>query len=431
MQAHRFPDSLPRSTSFRITANGCELDVLHHPAGDWASLECDGPVEVEIAAQSGTDQAIVRPLSRGIESRPCGGCARFTIPAPQYLAVEIPGHPLLFLYVHAPALPAPEGPHVRRFEAGKVHEAGEIVLRDGETCWIDAGAVVRGCIFASGANNVRLGGYGVLDGAYWNGRDGRKRFAVFDRCHNVLVEDILMLGPSGWMLVLGGCDGADVRRLRQIADGYSTDGIDIVGSRNVRIAGCCLRNGDDNIAIKSFRAGNDAGGHFPWDGTVEDVRVSGCMFYNTLGGSAMEIGFETATQRIHAIRFEDNDVLAVHNFGSVFGIHNGDRAVVENVVWDDIRVEHHYDKLVDFRTLLSRWNRDEERGHIRDVVLRNIRAMQNHANAGYTISVMSGFDARHPVENVRFENFELGGRKVLHADMLDLVTRHAHGISFQ
>lgn len=44
---------------------------------------------------------------------------------------------------------------------------------------------------------------------------------------------------------------------------------------------------------------------------------------------------------------------------------------------------------------------------------------------------MSGFDAEHPVENVHIENFELGGKKVLNADMLDLVTRHAHSIEFK
>ncbi len=45
--------------------------------------------------------------------------------------------------------------------------------------------------------------------------------------------------------------------------------------------------------------------------------VSGCMFYNTHGGSAMEIGYETITDHIRNIRFEDIDVLAVHQFGSV------------------------------------------------------------------------------------------------------------------
>ena len=193
-----------------------------------------------------------------------------------------------------------------------------------------------------------------------------------------------------------------------------------------------MRNGDDNIAIKSGITTTEPDGQtHVWNGIVEDVKVSDSIFYNTLGGSAMEIGFELCTDLVRDIRFENIDVLAVHQFGSVFGIHNGDHATVENVTWENIRVEHHYDKLVDFRTLFSRWNKDTERGHIRNISLRNIQVSQNFANMGYSISVMSGFDAEHPVENVQFENFELGGKKVLNADMLDLVTRHAHSIEFK
>ena len=64
----------------------------------------------------------------------------------------------------------------------------------------------------------------------------------------------------------------------------------------------------------------------------------------------MEIGYETQTDRISDIVFQDIDVLGVHQFGSVFGIHNGDRAGGKCLM-EENSVEHHYDKLVDFRTL--------------------------------------------------------------------------------
>jgi hypothetical protein len=144
----------------------------------------------------------------------------------------------------------------------------------------------------------------------------------------------------------------------------------------------------------------------------------------------MEIGYETSTDHIRNIRFEDIDVMAVHNFGSVFGIHTGDRALVENITWQDIRVEHHYDKLVDFRIVWSRWNRDEERGTVRNIRLRDIKVSQVPPNVGYTLSVIAGFDAAHPVENVVFENFHLGGVHVKNPDQLDLVTRHASDLQF-
>lgn len=437
---HRFPDSLARSTTFQVTADGVALDVLKHSAADHASFECAGPVRIEITLPAVPGKVFIRPLRLGIRPKIEGRVLRFTLAGPQYLQVEIAGLPLLYLYALPPAPAAPSGPHVKRFAAGKIHDVGQVVLKSGEICWIEAGAVLRGSIRAECATDVRIGGYGVLEGGIWPERgEGRRKAIVLEFCTGCRVETILMLSPSSWMVVLGGCTDVEVNGVRQIADDVSSDGVDIVGSRRIRVTGCILHNGDDNIAIKAIhqnpghtdrvavpgREGED------WDGPVEDVSVSRCIFYNTHGGSAMEIGYETSTDHIRGIRFEDIDVLAVHNFGSVFGIHTGDRALVENVVWENIRVEHHYDKLVDIRVLWSRWNRDPERGRVRNLVFRNIRVVQSPPNVGYTLSVIAGYDAEHTVSDVLFEDFELGGRPVLDADQLDLVTRHAHKVSFR
>lgn len=438
---HRYPATLARSDVFKITANGVPLDVLKHTAADHASFECAaGPVRIEITLPSPAGKVFIRPLRFGIESKAEGNTLSFTVNGPQYLQIEISGLPLLYLYALPPALPAPTGPHVKHFAGGQVHDVGLLTLKSGEVCWIEAGAVVRGSIRAEGASNVLIGGYGVLDGSYWTDLgEPRRKAIVFDFCDHCRVENILMLSPSSWMIVFGGSADMEANGVRQIADSVSSDGVDIVGSHRVRVTGCMLHNGDDNIAIKAIfrnpgqgdRAVVPGRENEDWNGTVEDVVVSGCSFYNIHGGSAMEIGYETSTDHIRNIRFSDIDVLAVHNFGSVFGIHTGDRALVENITWENIRVEHHYDKLVDIRVLWSRWNRDAERGTVRNLVFRNISVVQIPPNVGYTLSVIAGYDAEHPVRDVLFENFELGGRRVASADHLDLVTRHAHNLIFR
>lgn len=493
VEAHRFPASLPRSGSFHVRvrpaayagAEWTELDVLSHSAAHHTSVECSGSLEVEVhlghPAQAGhaddisasgpvnrepldaeaddepaetTAPAIaptlvapdpghrnapthhIRPLSRGIASQMSGGTLRFAIAGPEKLQVEIHGKPLLYIYALPPSPAAPTGPRVRRFEGGRVHNVGLLHLRDGETLWLEPGAVVRGSIRSERTAHVRIAGYGMLDGGYWPETEGARRKAiVLDHCRNARVEDILMVSPCQWMLVLGGCADISVRGVRQIADDVSSDGIDICGSRRVHIAGCCLHNGDDNIAIKAIhnRSGQDerVPTGFPdeeWNEPVEDVLVEKCTFYKIRGGSAMEIGYETSTASIRNIRFRDIDVLAVHEFGSVFGIHNGDRACVDGVEWNDIRVEHHYDKLIDIRVVKSRWNLDAARGSIRNITLRDIRVIQSPFNAGYTLSVISGYSAAHPVSNVLLQRFELGGRIVRDADDLDLVMRHVQGL---
>ncbi|MET0263361.1 MAG: glycosyl hydrolase family 28 protein, partial [Rariglobus sp.] len=416
LRPHSFAATLPRSSVFRGTVDGLPLDILTHPAADHVSFECAGDVVVKLSVTGLSGRSvIVRPLRLGIQATVTGDHVSFTVPGPQNLQVEISGKPLLYVYALPPAPPTPVGPKVRVFEAGKIHDVGLLVLGQGETCWIEAGAVVRGSIRAERVSNVRIGGYGILDGGYWLERENRRRKAlVLDHCRDASIETILMVSPCHWMVVLGACEDVAVTGVRQIANDMSSDGIDIAGSRRIRVTGCCLHNGDDNIAIKAI--GNTSGEDervplgFPdehWKETVEDVVVSGCIFFNTHGGSAMEIGYETSTDHIRNIRFEDIDVLAVHEFGAVFGIHNGDRAMVENVVWDNIRVEHHFDTLIDFRVLHSRWNVDAKRGGVRNITLRNIKAVQSPYNAGYTVSIISGFNAAHPVTDVTFENFEL------------------------
>ena len=144
----------------------------------------------------------------------------------------------------------------------------------------------------------------------------------------------------------------------------------------------------------------------------------------------MEIGYETRTAKISDIIFRNIDVMAVHQFGSVFGIHNGDRALVEKVLWEDIRVDHYYDKLIDFRVLQSRWNFDAERGRIRGITLRRIRVCETPFNSGYSISLIGSCEPKNPVEDVLIEDVELGGRLARRPEDLTLFTANASGIRF-
>jgi hypothetical protein len=433
---HRFPENTPPlATGLTLSANGEPLDLRRHAAADFTSFECDAAVEITLTfiGEAPAETPILRPLRHGVRVETTAGGARFTLPGPGYYQLEIPGRPLVYLYALAPATPAPEGPQVRCFAGGRVHDAGTITLGDGDTLWIEPGAVVRGHVITRRASGVRIGGGGLLEGGLWPAGTKRADNLLFAHCRDVVIEDILITTTAHWMIHLGRCDGVRISRVREIGSSLSTDGIDVVGSRNVTVTGCCLHNGDDNIALKAidFSANLSHPGieDQNFAAPVEHIRVSDCVLFNTHGGTAMEIGYETRTSHIHDVRFENIDVLGIHGSGSVFGIHNGDRATVENVTWEDIRVEHHYDKLIDFRVLKSRWNFDTERGQVRNIVLRDIDVAQSIYNSGYTVSVISGFDEDHPVDGVTISNFHLGGRPVTNADQLDLVTRHAHEIT--
>lgn len=429
------PPEQPRSTHWRLRAGGVPIDVLHARGADFAPFETSGPLDIELEAGAPLEGAVVRPLSRGIAAVIEGTRLRFRLERPDNLCVEAPGLPTLFIYANPPEThrPDPAAPGVIWFAAGAVHEIGTLELSPGATLYVEAGAVVRGLVRAVQADGIRICGRGIIDGGHGRTpRNGPARLCVLEGCRGVTVEDVILIEPHSWMLVLGACEDVRVHNLKEIGSVISSDGIDVCGSRRVRIEGCCLRNNDDCIAVKSLdyteRAGDAA---LSWARDVEDVTVRGCTFWNASAGNAMEVGFELRCARVSRILFEDIDVLCCHGHGAVFSIHNGDRALVEQVVWRNIRIEHHYDKLLDVRVLHSRYSRDTERGRIRGVLLENIQVVRSPFNEGYTTSLITGWDAESPAEDITLRDVFFNGEKVTHADRFDLFIRHARGVRFE
>ena len=424
-----YPEAQPRSSVYELWVNGEKVDALHAEKADFATFECSGPVDIRISTETDASGAIVRPRRRAISPKTEGRCLRFQIDGPQFLCVEVPGLKPLFIYANTPEAdkPSPGDPGVRHYAAGHIHEAGQIVLKTGETLYIEAGAVVRGHVVCADAHHVKIRGQGILDGSCYDFAQGKRvQSIVFNHCHDVEIRDIIMIEPSSWMLVVACSRDVHVHGLKQIGSCMSSDGIDICGSQNVLIENCCLRNDDDNIAIKSVTTGSKS----TWEGNVEHVHVRRCVFYNGQPGNVMEIGYELRAAHVRDIVFEDIDVISAHGEGAVFSIHNGDRAIVENVRWENIHVEHYWDKLVDFRVVFSRYNKDVKRGLIRNILLKNIHVAHSPFNPGCSISLISGFSPEQPVQNVTLEDFYLNDKKVLNADGLELHTRNAENIRF-
>lgn len=426
---YNYPRLSPESNDYKVKVNNKDVFVYNTSAAPFAAFACDGPVTVEIEMPNASKNVTVSPLKNGIKTIVDGNLVSFQLPRPMSVAVEVNGMPQLYVYANPidSTPPSASDSNVKYFKAGQIYEVGELKLKDNETLYIEGGAVVRGCIRASSAKNVRITGSGILDGGYYRKGIDEERSIVLKECQNSVIENIIMIEPSSWMIVLGGCQDVLVQNVKELGTVVSTDGADIVGSKRIRINNCFFRNGDDCIAIKALDLGKY--GNFSQD--VEDVEIRGCSFVSYSGGQALEIGHELRTASIKNIRFIDCDILGVHGFGGVFGIHNSDRAVISNILYEDIRVEHYYDKLIDMRIIKSRYFQDPERGQARDIVFRNITVTVSPYNPGYSVSNIGGYDGNHQIQNVTFDNFTLNGVKVLNGDQLDLFTKQASNIKFK
>lgn len=81
----------------------------------------------------------------------------------------------------------------------------------------------------------------------------RPHFIQFNRCQNVLVEDVSIVGSPFWTLHPLLCRDVVIRRLNVFAHGHNNDGVDPEMSQNVLIEDCKFDQGDDAVSVKSGR----------------------------------------------------------------------------------------------------------------------------------------------------------------------------------
>jgi polygalacturonase len=138
------------------------------------------------------------------------------------------------------------------------------------------------------------------------------------------------------------------------------------------------------------------------------------VLYNEIA-HALSIGAEL-TRNVEDVLFEDCDVIGDHGREWTLRIYHTDKAVIKNVRFENIRIE----ESVKFASLwinTAIWTTDAERGHIEDIVFKNITVN----NSGYPLHKefeFLGFDADHVVKNVLIENVVINGRKVTQDDVV-------------
>ena len=428
--------SLARSEIFSVRINDRVVVALHTGVADFSILALDPtnfPPRVEITVPHSIWQATLHPLAKNLSATAEGCTVRFTLDRPEKLSVAIPGHKAFYLFSQLPETnsPAPGAHSVVTFPAGQITELPMLTLEDGKTLYLSGGAMLKTRIHVKGKSSIRICGHGIFDGSYFSKDAGDAVPSIIvERCPGVIVEDIVMVRPQSWMLVVAACEGATVRNLKQIGQVMSSDGIDVVGSRDVLIEDCFLHNNDDYLVIKAFNLGekNVSATSVAASENVENVMVRHCNFASWESGNAMEIGHELSADLINNITFRDIDVLHAHRGGAVFSLHNNDRALISNVLFEDICIEHCYDKLIEFRISKSFYSEDNDRGSIQGVTLRCIQWRKCFYNKGYTISLIGGWDGTYTIAAVVIEDFQINGTPVHHLDELEISTRHCHNL---
>jgi polygalacturonase len=319
--------------------------------------------------------------------------------------------------------------------------------------YLAAGAWVKGKIRVRDARGVSILGHGVLDGSEIGKSGGYDDQGpiLLDGTQDTRIEGITIFNSREWTVHLRRANGTKIDGIRILnpGDWNGDDGIDIDSSSHVVVENVFVRTGDDCVVVKNMA-----------DVAVTDIWVRHSVLWNmSNGGNGVEIGFENRSHGISDVHVKDVDMIHVER-GAAISIHDGDSGVVEDVTYDNIRVEDAHRKLMDFAVLYAPYGPDKpsskgeidqrtdrggtwdallcylpnekaalagRRGHIRNITVKNLQVVAG----SLPYSVVAGFDAGHGVENVLIEGLSYQGRGLGDAASAKLVTDNATGVVIQ
>jgi hypothetical protein len=373
----------------------------------FAGFECSGPVEVVVRSSEPLSELSVRSVHEKAPAKLEGNTATFTLEKNGNYLIERNGNgrkdPLLLFANPESERPDGNDPNVIYFEPGR-HEAGLISLSDHQTLYIESGAIVTGRVEARG-DNIRICGTGVLEhsGEEYDWR----HMVLLEGCTRTRVEGVVLRKHSrGWTFKTVQCEGLNVSNMKIVGShSYNDDGIDLCNSRKVRINNCFIRTNDDAFAFKGMDAESRT--------NCEDITVTNCMMWSDLCCTIL-LGDECRADYMRNIVFRDCFVpyLSYEKYLKKFlMLHACEEMRLENVLIENIEIrgEGQNRNYIEIACEFNQWCETETAGYIKDVVLKNVHLTGEEG--GYQV-VIKGFDEKHTVEEVRFENCTINGRPI-------------------
>lgn len=177
---------------------------------------------------------------------------------------------------------------------------------------------VRALIAGVGLRDTALTGSGEIRATAEGFRSAaledqtRPRGIHFEDCENVRIDALRLKDSCFWMLLLLGCRNVTVSGVSIWNHAMpNSDGIDVVGSSDVRITDCVIDTDDDGICLKSGTSR-----------ATRRIQVSRCRVFTHC--NALKVGTETNSD-VEDLVFEDCEVGASRHqgqlhFGSRFGL---------------------------------------------------------------------------------------------------------------
>ncbi len=400
--------------NYSVTWNGTKMPIKTSPIKqppyneitdqEFVLFPFGGKGKLVIKSDIAVTSAIIRPLSyKMTPSIIDEHTIEIELYEPKKFSLEINGtfyNNLLIFASDTHDINESDFKNIIRFAPGE-HTVGRMIVKSPNTLVIlDEGAVVHGCISIENTENVTVCGHGIITKKHFpvSHEPYDKHLIHADHSKNVNIYDITLSNSVNWNCAFFGCDNCHIDNINIIGWRGNTDGVDICGSRNVLVERVFTRTWDDSFVCKAFDSGD-----------VYNIEYRDSVLWNDFA-RPLEVGVELRADSVSNVKFHNIDIIHSMTGYPMMGIHHGDRAVVSDILMDDIRLEDiHGGQLFDIRITDSVWNKDAKKGGIHDITIKNI-ALVEEQYIMPTPSRLSGFDENAGIKNVTLENFTFFGR---------------------
>lgn len=387
-----------------------QVDMDRVSDASMVQFDTDEPVEVMVKKNNGNFSDVkIRPLNAGIGYERKGDVIVFTLPSPRYLSIEFDGDRLHNLHLFANPIETEtytaDEKGVIYFGPG-VHRPKDLPnntfrIPSNTTVYLAPGAVVRARLLVDKAENVRIIGRGILD-------HPMRGIEVTDS-KNVTIDGITVVNPDHYTIFGGGADGLKVRNFKSFSTKGWSDGIDLMCCRNVDITNIFMRNSDDCIALYNHR--------WHWYGGSSDISVTDAVLWADIA-HPINIGGHGDDENpdgevIERVRFSQIDILEQDEddppYRGCMAIVVGDNNIARDIRFEDVRVESIQEgMLFNLCVMFNEKYNKTPGGSIYNIVFKNI----TYNGYGESRSVIKGYDARHSIYDVTFDNVIVNGQKI-------------------
>ncbi len=349
---------IDRSQDFRVYHNGKEVPVYtcrisKYPfnrmwpghqrlltqteVASYVNLVSDEDVtlEVEPLTKTAYDRIMLKPYSKGVKVEKKGDRLVFTLKENGGYVLELDDyHGLLYVFCGKPVVCEDPASVTYYFGPG-IYFTGKITLRSNESIYVDKDALIYGCVYAEGAENVRVFGNGIFDDGneervaapcYVSFPNGNAKFFY---CKNVRLEGVGFTNSAVWCINIFECSNVMIDGISVFGQWrYNTDGVDIMNSDGITIRNSFIHSFDDSVCIKGLDKHADNNNR----NMLFENLVTWCDW-----GMTLELGLETNCSEYYNITFRSIDIL--RSSACACDISNGDCAFIHDVTFEDIRIE--------------------------------------------------------------------------------------------